>query len=302
MTAPEPSPTPPPPPEPEPPSPLASALSVLTTLGPPLTILSALLIYFGWARSDQQARAMGLDVSQFGFTAQDYVMRSISTLYVPLLAISVLAFGWLVGHARLVRALAVTGRRRAFRIGARIACGVGVAAAGTAVLTAALGADGSLLVPMVLAAGVALARYGGWLAAAAAAPPIPAQAPAWQRALRSLLVGVLITLALFWELSMFAGLVGRGYAQQIADTIGSLPRATAFSATPLRIEAPGVTEQQLPAPAGSPPDGTRYRTTGLRLLVVSGGRLFLLHDGWTPRLGTVIVLPDDPAVRWQFSQ
>src|SRR5438067_1708421 len=46
-------------------SPLRSALSVLTNLGPPLTIATALMFYFGWARSDAQARYMGLDVSLF---------------------------------------------------------------------------------------------------------------------------------------------------------------------------------------------------------------------------------------------
>ncbi len=39
----------------------------------------------------------------------------------------------------------------------------------------------------------------------------------------------------------------------------------------------------------------------LRLLTRSGGRLFLLHDGWTPETGTVILLPDDGTIRWQFS-
>ena len=29
--------------------------------------------------------------------------------------------------------------------------------------------------------------------------------------------------------------------------------------------------------------------------------MFLLHDGWTPQRGTVIVLPDNDQVRWQFS-
>ena len=55
-------------------SPMRAAVSVLTTLGPPLTIATALMFYFGWARSDVQARYMGLDVSLFGFSTQDYVL------------------------------------------------------------------------------------------------------------------------------------------------------------------------------------------------------------------------------------
>jgi hypothetical protein len=136
-----------PPPSAAPPSgewPLRSVLSVLTTLGPPLTIATALMFYFGWARSDVQARYMGLDVSLFGLSAHDYVLHS--------------------------------------------------------------------------------------------------------------------------------------------------------------IEAPGVREEQLRVGPGAAKNALRYRTTGLRFLVRSAGRLFLVHDGWTPRRGTVIVLPDNDQVRWQFSR
>ena len=54
--------------------------------------------------------------------------------------------------------------------------------------------------------------------------------------------------------------------------------------------------------AAEAPGAARYRITGLRLLTQSGGRIFLLHDGWTPETGTVVVLPVDDEVRWQFSR
>src|SRR4051794_8995316 len=56
---------------------IQSLLSAVGTFGPPVTIVTALLVYFGWARSQRQAQAMGLDVSQFGYSTQDYVLRSI---------------------------------------------------------------------------------------------------------------------------------------------------------------------------------------------------------------------------------
>jgi hypothetical protein len=46
----------------------------------------------------------------------------------------------------------------------------------------------------------------------------------------------------------------------------------------------------------------RYRTTGLRLLARSGGKVILVHDGWSPRSGTVIVLADRDDLSWQFSR
>jgi hypothetical protein len=247
---------------------------------------------------------MGLDVSLFGFSTQDYVMQSISTLYVPLLAIATLALAGLALHRLVERALRRPTTRPALRRAGRIALAVGLAAAAAAVLVASLDAHlATLVVPLVLAAGTAVAAYGGWLTAAAtdrdtAVPAIPSG----QKALRKLLVGTLITAALFWELSNFAGVVGRGYAQRIESTVRTLPRVTAFSSSPLGIEAPGVREQQITAGPAAGDKAFRYRTTGLRLLVTSGGRMFLLHDGWKLRTGTVIVLPDNDQVRWQFSR
>lgn len=286
-------------------SPLRSALSVLTTLGPPLTIATALMFYFGWARSDTQARVMGLDVSLFGFSTQDYVLQSISTLYIPLLVSAALAIGWLGLHQHVGRALSRPSSRPVLRIAGWAALGTGLVMAASAVLAATLNRNRApLVLPLVLAGGAAIAAYGGWLAGAAGDPraPLPASPP-WQRALRALLVGTVITLALFWEVSNYADVVGRGKALELARTVPAMPRATAFSATPLGIQAPGVREERLDlAPEDATKDALRYRTTGMRFLVRSGGRMFLLHDGWTPRRGTVIVLPDNDQVRWQFSR
>jgi hypothetical protein len=285
-------------------SPLRSALSVLTTLGPPLTIATALMFYFGWARSNVQAQFMGLDVSLFGFSTQDYVLQSISTLYVPLLTIAALALGWLALHQRVSHALGRSSARPALRAAGGIALAVGLLMATAAVLIAIVDRTWApLVLPLVLASGTAIAAYGGWLAGAAGHPQISGPAgPPWQRALRALLIGSVITLALFWEVSNYAGVVGRGYALELARTLPARPRATVFSTTPLGIQAPGVHEQQLPVDPDGGKEALRYRTTGLRFLVRSGGRMFLVHDGWTPQRGTVIVLPDNDQVRWQFSR
>lgn len=280
-------------------TPLRTALSVLSTIGPPLTIATALMFYFGWARSSAQARAMGVDESLFGFSTQDYVLRSISALYVPLLAMAALALGWLTMHRRVADALSRPAARPSLRTAGRLALALGLSVAIFSVLFAAAYPDrGTLVVPLALAAGTTLAAYGGWLARAAGdSHSSPPAAPPWQGALHKLLVGSVITLALFWELSDYAGVVGRGYAQEIERLVPRLPRATAFSQSPLGIEAPGVREEAI-----GTGETVSYRTRGLRFLVHSGGRLFLVHDGWTPEGGAVIVLPDNEEVRWQFSR
>ena len=72
-----------------------------------------------------------------------------------------------------------------------------------------------------------------------------------------------------------------------------------LSSSRLGITAPGVHEERLGGPRG--PE-VRYRTTGLRLLARSGGKVLPGHDGWSPRTGTVIVLSDSDELAWEFSR
>ena len=285
-------------------SPLRSALSVLTTIGPPLTIATALMFYFGWARSNRQAEAMGLgNVSLFGYSTQDYVLMSISTLFIPLLIIAALALAGLALHRRIGLLLLDLPARPKLRTAGRVAFAMGLLAAIAAVIMATLDPEQApLVLPLVLAGGTALAAYGAWLARAADdshEPPPPA--PSSQRALRAVLLGSVITLALFWEVSKYADVVGLGYARRIEQRVSQLPQVTAFSENPLGVQAPGVREEQMDMSLDTDIPTMRFRTSGLRFLVRSGGRVFLLHDGWTLEEGTVIVVPDSEETRWQFS-
>ena len=70
-----------------------------------------------------------------------------------------------------------------------------------------------------------------------------------------------------------------------------------MSETPLGIDAPNVATKAVTVGTQ-----TLYRTTGLRLLGESGGRLFLLNDGWSRRSGSIIVLDANKSVRWQFGR
>ena len=60
-----------------------------------VTVLTALLVYFGWKRSDVQARALGLDETIFGFSTRDYLLRSVDSLFVPLAVAVVVGVGWM---------------------------------------------------------------------------------------------------------------------------------------------------------------------------------------------------------------
>ncbi len=154
--------------------------------------------------------------------------------------------------------------------------------------------------PLVLVLATVAASYAWWIhRQLAPIPAAPDPPPWWRTLLMAVLTAGIVLLGAFWMLEEYASAVGRGYAQQVADHVGGVPRTVVLSRTPLGIQAPGVREERIGA-AGSPE--VRYRTTGLRLLARSGGKVLLVHDGWSPRTGTVIVLSDDDQLGWEFSR
>jgi hypothetical protein len=90
--------------------------------------------------------------------------------------------------------------------------------------------------------------------------------------------------------------VGRGLAERITGDLGQLVSVTVYSPKNLEITAPGVTVSTF----GRTDSAYRYRYAGLRLLQRSGGKYFLLPDGWTPASRQVIALPDDGTLRMEF--
>ena len=280
---------------------LRSALSVITTVGAPLTIITALMLYFGWARSNAQSNWMGIEVSLFHFSAQDYVLRGVRTVRASAGRLrrrhrvagnspSNLrrgrprqgeSDGTRSGHDHHVR----RHRHRHHQRGARID------EAGVATGTGGL--------PRYYSPPERHSAHTVAGSSASAADRRRRGAPCrtGRASYRSLLVGVVIALAVFWAVGQYAGIVGRGIGQEIEQKVGALPRATAISETPLGIDAPNVATKAITVGAQ-----TLYSTTGLRLLGESGGRLFLLNDGWSRRSGSIIVLDANKSVRWQFGR
>lgn len=279
---------------------LRSALSVVTAVGTPLTMITALMYYFGWARSNAQSQSMGIDVSVFHLSAQDYVLRSISTLFVPLLVAAGMGIGWLELHRRIAASIDPASGSRAVRVAGATTMYVGLAAALVGVIFAAKKLPwppGTVVFPLLLAAGTVLAAYGHHLVRAGTKPPAPQGPARWQGVLENLLVGVVIAIAVFWAVGQYAGIVGRGIAEQFETKPSSLPHATAISEAPLGLDAPNVATT--PIMVGPK---TLYRTTGLRLLGESGGRLFLLNEGWNRTRGRIMVVDTDKSVQWEFSR
>src|SRR5215203_5044993 len=75
-----------------------------------VAVLTALLVYFGWVRSGVQARHLGIDESVLGMTTRDYLLRSVRSVLVLLLIISVAGLLWLLADRPLVRRVRRNGR------------------------------------------------------------------------------------------------------------------------------------------------------------------------------------------------
>ena len=280
------------------PTPFEKVLAVVSSIGPPVTVATALLVYFGWARSNAQAVAMGLDVSLFGYTAQDYSLRSIRSMFFPLVCILLISLLWLAADTWLRRRLRPD---QDHPVVARLPAAVIIAGAGVALASWVIAVFSPLraflLVPLLMAAGVLLAEWGVRLRrlTSSRVPVSTGKVRVQHQALEATFVFTLVTVLLFWGVSDFAQVVGRGQAAEIEARMPWLPRADVYSSAELAIGAPGVTESKLGTESAP-----LYKYTGLRLLLLSGDRFFLLPEGWTLTRGTVVVLPDNDAIRIEF--
>lgn len=278
----------------------------------PLSVLSALLFYFGYASSRAQYGYFGLDVDTIGLSTQDYVMRSPQSLLTPMLVLLLAAVGVallneVVGQrvgAALARARdgdAVTadhalrrlasGRHAARRLAA---VGQGLVVAGLLLLLAYrwVGAWAAypLVTPLVMALGAALALYAERVARLLS-PGRPAR--------RSVVaaVSLLLVADLFWATATFAEWSGRGLAHSTARHLDRLPGVILDTKERLYLTSPGIQETALAA--SSPEQAFRYRYRNLRLLIQGHDRLFLVPDEWSASDST-LVIPTDGSVRVQY--
>jgi hypothetical protein len=119
--------------------------------------------------------------------------------------------------------------------------------------------------------------------------------------IRPVLIGLVLALlavTVFWDVERVAGLAGQGYAAFISAQPGQFAKITIYSPASLEMSAPRIVER----PIGTDKSAYRYRYDGLRLLLHSSGKYFLLaypEAGQTP---TVVVLPDNENIRVEFTR
>jgi hypothetical protein len=164
-------------------------LSLGASVVAPITIISALLFYFGYVSSRAQCAYFGIDVDTIGLSTQDYVMRSPQPPLVPLLVLVMIAVAlvalhlwvtaWL-GRARPERARIVT--HRALYIGLVI-----LAAGITLIILYSVLADWpyyNLVTPIIVAVGAGVVAYSWRLVSRLPPQPDALPSPAGSPALR----------------------------------------------------------------------------------------------------------------------
>lgn len=294
-----------PPVEPDLPSP-RRALELVGLVVAPTTLVTALAYYFGWVLTNSRASYFGIDASALGYSTQDYLLRSADALFVPLGSVFALALGGVWLHAYAIGQLGAARSRERLRIAARIAVGIGAAlfALGAFAVFRPLSFSPHYLFPSASPGiGIAVLAYGLHLldrvaAAERGTARLPRAAPSAGLSIRATaltLVALLVVLSGFWTASRYADALGRGRAERLASSLQLRPQVTVFAPKRLALEAGGVVERRL---AGG--GAYAYSYSGLRLLVRSGGKYFLLPAGWTRARGSAIVLADSADYRFEF--
>lgn len=269
--------------------PALDPIGLLTSIGSPIALATALLFYFGWVRSQAQATAFGADVSVFAMSSQDFVLRSVNILFVPVLLLLLLAM-LATRCDRLLRsgrfgAPSLSRTARFLRFSWLPLVALGVALAATA------GTFGRVTLPLWFTLAVLGPVYGSVLSAAAAG-----RRRSTARLTVALLVA-LVTVLLFWQTERLAVLGGDALAQDLKDNLPDrLDQVELFTAKDLHLTGPGVRATPL---AGSD-SAYSWRYSGLFLLQRSGGKYFLLTSGWDTDTGRLVVLPDSDDSRLEF--
>jgi hypothetical protein len=252
----------------------------------PVTLITALLFYFGYVSSRSQYEYFGIDVDAIGLSTQDYVMRSPQPLLVPLLVLSLIAVAGLLLHNAIRARAGLVAVRRA-RLAAIVVLALGVLGLFLYPVLGGL-AYYALVVPLVIGLAAAVLGYLSYLTTR-----LLDLKP--QVALIALLTVVTMSCA-FWATATTAQYSGRGLAKSNAEHLDRLPVVILDSQERLHLRSPGVEETAL-----RPSEGQtfNYRYRGMRLLIVGENRLFLVPQRWNAS-NTTLVVPLDESIRVQF--
>jgi hypothetical protein len=263
---------------------------VVAGLASQAVVLTAVLFYFGWVRAKATYGYFGVDISVLDFSASDYVLHSVDAAFPLLVAIGLAGVVAIFVHEQLRPGLASGADSPDQLARGAVTTGAGLMVIGL-VLALSLSGSGSpdFLGPGVILLGSALAGYGFVIRSRYGT----------LNGFRFLVAMIAMALLAFlWTVTTYADYVGIRVAKEVCSGLPSAAEVTVYSSTDLSLSGPGIKVSRIQGPLTQ----YRFRYSGLRMLVSSGGQYFLLPSGWRQGNGTVIVLPTtDGNIRVEFS-
>ena len=273
----------------------------------PVTLITALAYYFGYRRESAFAGYFGIDPSALGFTTNDYVLRSVDALFVPITVVLLVVFAALFLYALAGDRFGRVDLRPVAAVAGLCALILGIAL----LAGKPLAHDYAYLQALGPAVGVALLLYALARSRSVSRHALGA----------AVFVGIAVVLvSLFWATSDYADTRGRAQATQLARDITVLPSMTIFSKENLDIHplAPGGGVPQPVQPGGGcqlitvrkfAHGAYPFSYEGFSLLLRSGGNYFLTptpvdprKPRWDPVNDSVFVIRDDDNIRVQLTR
>jgi uncharacterized membrane protein len=278
---------------------LRALVSMLGAAAAPPALVVAIAYYFAVKRQEALALHFGIDTSVLDYSTQDYLLRGGDALFLMLLFVS------LTGLVAIAAHLALTRHAEASWPAARLrATSVALEVVGAVLLVVGLVAVfeplpvNIVVRSLTFGAGIVLLAYGVYFGGRARGTGFfyqPGRREFDPLLVTSLaLIGVVVFLSVFWATKDLAQGLGRGQARRLERSLSAQPGAIVYSER--RLYLPGVSETELTG------GGYRFRYTGLRFLVRSSGRYFLIPERWSRAGGAVVVLRDDESMRVEFTR
>jgi hypothetical protein len=267
------------------------ALAALGAIVAPAALVTALMYLFGLLHAYWFFNRFGVDYTLMGLTTEDYLVRSADGLFVPLVALSAAGLAVLWCGRRLPAFV----RRRAGLVPARAVAVAAYVLAAALLVVAVVGiAAPGLFVGSVALPGLALTV--AVLVLAAVSRPRRAE-PGAVAVAEWIAIFLLTSTGLYWAVTDYSAAVGTARAEQLIAALPAWPDAIVYSEKSLNVALPGVHERQ----CGDAEGAYAYRYDGLKLVLESGGQLFLLPAQWADGTGTALVLPRTDAIRLEFT-
>jgi hypothetical protein len=251
-------------------------------------VITALLYYFGWVRTQSMFEYFGIDAGWLGYSTVDYVHRSIDSTFATLLVTCVVVVAITYIHGGLLRLLSGMSERHLYRVVVLVRW-----AATTLCLVFAVALVADVLVglvdgwaPFTLPAVAVLLLYSDYLATSV----LKRQDPHGGRLIA---LSALLVIGAFWAVAAYATTVGSDVAERFAHDLSAKPDIVLYSAQRLDISGTGVMVVELP----KEDNRYRFRYNGLRMLAYTEDRLVLLPAGWRHGRDHAFVLPNDDKIR-----